>query len=89
MKKILFLWRTTGKNSTVVEQKDINAFCKKKQNLDSFTLKGSGDQNFKFDENGRKSLKLVENTMEKGEIARYVPFSFSTVFSKDLYSRHI
>ena len=69
--------------------KRYKCFLQKKQNLDSFTLKGSGDQNFKFDENGRKSLKLVENTMEKGEIARYVPFSFSTVFSKDLYSRHI
>ena len=29
------------------------------------------DDNFKFDKNGRKFFKLVENTMRKGEIACY------------------
>ena len=29
------------------------------------------DDNFKFDENGRKLSKQVENTVGKGEIARY------------------
>ena len=32
------------------------------------------DVNFKFDENGRKLSKCVENTVGKGEIARYEPF---------------
>ena len=45
--------------------------------------------NFKFEENGRKFSKWVENTVGKGEIARYEHFfPFPTVFSKDFYSRH-
>ena len=32
-------------------------------------LKGLADSNFKFDENGRKFSKRVENTVGKGEIA--------------------
>ena len=42
--------------------------------LDSSKLKESADDNFKFDENGRKLSKRVENTVEKGEIARYEQF---------------
>ena len=37
-------------------------------------LKQSADDNFEFDVNGRKFSKLVENTMDKGEIARYEQF---------------
>ena len=32
------------------------------------------DDHFKFDENGRKFSKRVENTVGKGEIARYVQY---------------
>ena len=32
------------------------------------------DDNFKFDGNGRKFLKQVENIVGKGEIARYEQF---------------
>ena len=32
------------------------------------------DYNFNFDENGRKLSKWVENTVGKGEIARYEQF---------------
>ena len=32
------------------------------------------DDNFKFDGNGRKFSKRVENTVGKGEIAHYVQF---------------
>ena len=32
------------------------------------------DDNFKFDQNGRKLSKQVENTVGKGEIARYEQF---------------
>ena len=32
------------------------------------------DDNFKFDENGRKLSKRAENTVGKGEIARYEQF---------------
>ena len=43
-------------------------------NLDSSKLKDFADDNFKFDENGRKLSKPVENTAGKGEIARYEQF---------------
>ena len=37
-------------------------------------LKEFTDDNFKFDKNGRKFSKLVENTAGKGEIGRYEQF---------------
>ena len=43
-------------------------------NLDSSKLKEIADDNFKFDENLRKFCKRVENTVGKGEIARYEQF---------------
>ena len=42
--------------------------------LDKSNLKQSADDNFKFDENSRKFSKRVENTVGKGEIARYEQF---------------
>ena len=41
---------------------------------DSSKLKEFADDNFKFDENGRKFSKWVENTVGKGEIARNEQF---------------
>ena len=46
----------------------------KRQILDSTKLKEFTDDNFKFDENGIKSSMRMENTMGKGEIARYEQF---------------
>ena len=37
-------------------------------------MKDFADDNSKFDENGRKIFKQVENTVGKGEIARYEQF---------------
>ena len=37
-------------------------------------MKQPADDNFKFDENTRKLSKRVENTVGKGEIARYEQF---------------
>ena len=37
-------------------------------------MKEFGDDNFKFDENVRKFSKWLENTVVKGEIARYEQF---------------
>ena len=37
-------------------------------------MKQSADDNFEFDENTRKFCKPVENTVGKGEIARYKHF---------------
>ena len=42
--------------------------------LDSSKLKEFADDNLKFDENGRKLAKWLENTVEKGEIAHYEQF---------------
>ena len=46
----------------------------RRQILDSSKLKEFADDNFKFYENGRKLSKQVENTVGKGEIARYEQF---------------
>ena len=46
----------------------------KRQILDSTKLKEIADDNFKFVDNARKPYKEVENTMGKGEIARYEQF---------------
>ena len=50
-----------------------NPFPKDKS-LDSSKLKEFADDNFNFIENGRKLIKLVENTVGKGEITRYEQF---------------
>ena len=42
--------------------------------IDSSKLKEFADDNFKFDENGTKLSKQEENTVGKGEIARYEQF---------------
>ena len=40
---------------------------------------------FQLDENGRKLSKRIENTVGKGEIARYEQFLLFPVFSKGLF----
>ena len=57
--------------------------------LDSSKLVEFADDNFKFDENGRKFSKRVENTVGKREIAGYKQSSFPILFSKDLSYRHV
>ena len=59
--------------------------------LDASKLRELADDNFKFDENGRKLSKTVRKHCEKkGEIARNEQFLlFPTVFSKDFYCRHV
>ena len=42
--------------------------------FDRSKLKESADDSFKFDENSRKFSKCIENTVGKGEIARYEQF---------------
>ena len=61
----------------------------KRQILDSSKLKGFADNNFYFDEDGRLLSKQVENTVGKGEIARYKQILLSHSVSKDLYCRHV
>ena len=46
----------------------------RRQILDSSKLKEFANDNFKFDENGRKLSKRLENTVGIGEIARYEQF---------------
>ena len=46
----------------------------KRQILDYSKLKEFADDNFEFDENGRKFSKQVERTAGKGEIARNEQF---------------
>ena len=60
-------------NKTANGSITLNPFPKR-QILDSSKLKEFIDDNFKFDENGRKFSRWLENTVGKGEIARYEQF---------------
>ena len=60
----------------------------KQQILGSSELREFADDNFKFDENGRKLSERVENTEGKGEIAHYEQFllfpqCFQTICTAD------
>ena len=57
--------------------------------LDSSILKEFTDDNFKFDENGRKYSKWVENTGKRGNSSTQAISPFPTLFSKELYGRHV
>ena len=58
----------------------------RRQILDSSELKDFADDNLKFDKNGRKLSKRVENTVGKGEIARYEQFLlFPQCFQKTCF----
>ena len=46
----------------------------KRQILHTSKLKEFADDTFKFDKNGRQFSKMVENTMERGEIPRKEQF---------------
>ena len=55
---------------------------------DASKLKGFADDNFRFDENGRKFSKFLEDTVEKGEITRQehcllFPWCFQKTCSAD------
>ena len=55
----------------------------RRQISDSSKLKEFADDNFRSDENDRKLSKRVENTVGKGEIARYKQFLlFAQCFQK-------
>ena len=58
---------------------DLNPFPKR-QSVDSNKLKNFEDDNFKFDENGRKFSYRIESTVGKGKIAGN--FSFFQCFQK-------
>ena len=69
-------------------EKEVYTFSKR-QILYSSNLKHFADDNFRFDENDREFSKRVENTVGKGEIARYEQFLlFPWCFGK-MYFRHI
>ena len=59
--------------------------------LNSSKLKEFAENYYKFDQDGRRFSNGVENTVGIGEIARYQAAisPFPTVFSKDLYCRHV
>ena len=62
----------------------------KRQILVSSKRKESADNNLKFDENGENSSKRVENTVGKRRNCSLRAISsFPTVFSEELYCRHV
>ena len=59
----------------------------RRQILDSSKLKEFDDDNFIFDQNSGKLSKWVENTVGKGEIARYEQFLlFPQCFQKACFA---
>ena len=58
----------------------------KRQILDSSKLQKFADDNFKFDENGRKFAKWVKNTVGKAENVHYEQFLlFPQCFQKTCF----
>ena len=57
--------------STGLKTSFIHSFIPKRQILDCSKSKEFADDDFKFDERGRKLLSRVENTVGKGETACY------------------
>ena len=58
-------------------------------NFRLFQTEESADNNYEFDENGRKFSRGVENTVGKGKMLIRAISPFTVVFSTDLYSRHV
>ena len=68
----------------------IASLFRKLQIRNTSKLKEFGDENFNFDENGRKFPKIVENNVGKGRNCSLRAISpFHTVLLKDFYCRHI
>ena len=57
--------------------------------MDSSKLKEFADDNFKFDENGIKFFKRLENTVVKEEIPRYEQFLLFPQYFQDLFLRRV
>ena len=72
-----------------IKKKCVNPFPKRRI-LDHSKFKAFADDNFELDENGRKISKWLENTVGKGEIARYEQFLlFPQCFQKTCTAEHI
>ena len=61
----------------------------KQQILDSSKLKECADENFEFYQNSRKVSEMMENTGKRRNCSLRAISPLPTVFSKDLYSRHL
>ena len=61
----------------------------KRQILDASKLKGYAEDDFSSDVNGRKFSKWVENTVRKGEIARYEQFLLFPQCFRKTFTAHI
>ena len=76
-----YIWRK-GWNIMSLLSLTLNPFPNVK--FQTFILKELADDNFLFDENRGKFSKWVENTVGKGEIARYEQFLLFPQFFKRL-----
>ena len=59
----------------------------KRQNSDSSKLKEFAEDKFKYDENGWKLSKMLENAVGKWEIARYKRLELQTHKNKGLFGK--
>ena len=77
-------WKKTEIDCT----KHLNPFPNEKI-LDSSKLEEFADDNFKFDKNGIMFSKQVENSGKKRNCSLRAISPFPTVFSEDLFCRHV
>ena len=87
--KIFYLptFKASGDKTLEVFQMMLKPITRQ-QILNSSEMKEFADDNFKFDENGRKLSKQVENTVGKGEGACYEQFLlFPQCFQKACFPR--
>ena len=73
----------------MIQQPFLNQRFSKYQILDSSKLKEFAEDNFEFNENGRKFSKRLENTGKRRNCSLRAISPFSTVLSKDLYCKHV
>ena len=74
MTQFLALRQDEGHQQAHCKGKKRNYTITRRQILESSKLKEFADDSFKFEENGRKLSKRVENNVGKGEIAHYEQF---------------
>ena len=64
-------------------------YITRRQIFDSSKLKEFADDNFKFDENGKKLSKQVEKTGKRRNCSLQAISPFPTMFSKGLFPRGV
>ena len=88
-RKLLVLFCPPNKNTISKVSADDNLTLSETTHFRLFQTERVCRRQFQVYKKGREFSRRVENTVGKGEIARYEQFILFPVFSKDLYCRHV